>query len=69
IAIFHTDVMEFVQAVIHDPEDLLQAVLALYYQKPYDTPDLARSTYQTIFPLYGAFYQIHGSAIDLTEST
>ncbi|MDE6742727.1 MAG: DUF58 domain-containing protein [Lachnospiraceae bacterium] len=69
IAIFHTDVMGFVQAVIHDPEDLLQAFLALYYQKPYDTPDLARSTYQTIFPLYGAFYQIHGSAIDLTEST
>lgn len=68
IAIFHTDVMEFNQIIIHDPEDLMQAFLALYYQKLYDTPDLARSTYQTIFPLYGAFYQIHGSAIDLTES-
>lgn len=68
IALFHTDVMEFSQAVIHDPEDLLQAFLTLYYQKPYDTPDLARTTYQTVFPLYGAFYQIHGSAIDLTEA-
>lgn len=67
IALFHTDVMEFSQAVIHDPEELLQAFLVLYYQKPYDTPNLARSTYQTIFPLYGVFYQIHGSAIDLTE--
>ncbi len=68
IALFHTDTMEFSQAVIHDPEELLQAFLILYYQKPYDTPDLARSTYQTVFPLYGAFYQIHGTAIDLTDS-
>ncbi|MDE6713004.1 MAG: DUF58 domain-containing protein [Lachnospiraceae bacterium] len=68
IAIFHTDVMEFVQAVIHDPEDLMQAFMTLYYQKPYDAPGLARSTYQIVFPLYGSFYHIHGSAIDLTES-
>lgn len=68
IALFHTDIMEFTQAVIHDPEDLLQAFLTLYYQKPYDTPDLALSTYQTAFPFYGAFYQIHGSAIDLAEA-
>lgn len=69
IALFHTDIMEFGQAVIHDPEELLQAFLVLYYQKPYDTPDLARSTYLTVFPLYGSFYQIHGNAIDLTEGT
>lgn len=67
IALFHTDVMEFTQAVIHDPEELLQAFLVLYYQKPYDTPDLALATYRTVFPLYGSFYQIHGGAIDLTE--
>lgn len=67
IALFHTDVMEFSQAVIHDPEELLQAFLVLYYQKPYDVPDLARATYRTLFPLGGSFYQIHGSAVDLTE--
>lgn len=69
IALFHTDVMEFTQAVIHDPEELLQAFLILYYQKPYDTPDLALATYRTVFPLYGAFYQIHGGAIELTEES
>lgn len=67
IALFHTDTMEFSQAVIHDPEELLQAFLTLYYQKPYETPDLACITFRSVFPLYGAFYRIHGSTIELTE--
>lgn len=67
IALFHTDTMEFNQTVIHDPEELLQAFLTLYYQKPYDVPGLACATFRSVFPLYGAFYQIHGNAVELTE--
>lgn len=67
IALFHTDTMEFSQAIIHDPEELLQAFLSLYNQKTYDIPNLARTTFRSVFPLYGTFYQIHGRVIELTE--
>lgn len=68
LALFQTDTLEFNQMVIHDEEELIQAFLVLYYQSAYDTMELARSTYQTIYPTYGSFYYIHGTSIDLVEA-
>lgn len=67
LALFHTDTFDFTITAIHDTEELMQAILTLYFQQSYGIPGLARASFQTVYPLYSTFYHIHGTTVELIE--